>query len=61
MPLIEVKIYDRRVTDENAQKIIEAMTNGLASVYGDEIKAHTWVIVDGVKPQNWGIAGQQGS
>lgn len=61
MPLIEVKIYDRRVTDETSAQIIEAMTNGLASVFGDEIKAHTWVIVDGVKPQNWGIAGQAGS
>jgi len=30
MPIVEVKIYDRRVTEESVPKIIEAMTAALA-------------------------------
>ena len=32
MPLIEVKLYDRRVTEESVPKMIEALTNALARV-----------------------------
>ena len=30
MPLIEVKLYDRRVTEESVPKMIEALTTALA-------------------------------
>lgn len=62
MPLIEVKLYDRRVTPEASERIIKEMTEGLARACEDEaIKAHTWVVVQGVPPNQWGIAGNPGS
>jgi phenylpyruvate tautomerase PptA (4-oxalocrotonate tautomerase family) len=63
MPLIEVKLYDRRVTDaESEKRIIEEMTEALVRATGDEgIRDHTWVVVQGVSPTAWGIAGKPGS
>ena len=61
MHWIEVKLYDHRVTDESIPKIIEAMTNALHESSGAAIE-HIQVVVEGVSPKNWGIAGkQQGS
>ena len=57
MPLVEVKLYDTRVTDESVPKIVEALTNALAESSG-AAKEHIWVIVEGVQPKRWGIAGK---
>ena len=58
MPLVEVKLYDARVTEESVPKIIEAMTEALAQSSG-AAREHIQVIVQGVSPTNWGIAGKQ--
>jgi 4-oxalocrotonate tautomerase len=57
MPIVEVKIYDRRVTEESVPKIIEAMTAALAESSG-AAREHIQVLVHGVAPQHWGIAGE---
>jgi len=61
MPLIEVKLYDRRVNPEASEKIIKELTDGLCRACGEEVREHTWVVVQGLPPQQWGIAGQPGS
>jgi 4-oxalocrotonate tautomerase family enzyme len=57
MPMIEVKLYDHRVTDESIPKIIEALTNALHESSGAAVD-HIQVVVEGVSPKNWGIAGK---
>jgi 4-oxalocrotonate tautomerase len=59
MPLVEVKLYDARVTEESVPKIIEAMTDALAESSG-AAREDIRVIVEGVSPKNWGIAGRPG-
>ena len=59
MPIVEVKLYDARVTEESVPKIIEAMTNALAESSG-AAKEHIWVLVEGVSPKHWGVAGKPG-
>ena len=59
MPLVEVKLYDARVTEESVPRIIEAMTDALAESSGAS-REHIWVIVEGVSPKNWGMAGTPG-
>ena len=49
MPIVEVKIYDRRVTEESVPKIIEAMTAALAESSG-AAREHIQVLVHGVSP-----------
>lgn len=58
MPLIEVKLYDRRVTEESVPKMIAALTDALAETSGAS-KEHIQVVITGVDPKLWGIAGQQ--
>ena len=58
MPIIEVKLYDKRVTEESVPKIIEALTAALEESSG-AAREHIQVIVQGVSPKNWGIAGEQ--
>ena len=57
MPMIEVKLHDHRVTDESIPKIIEALTNALHESSGAAVD-HIQVVVEGVSPKNWGIAGK---
>jgi 4-oxalocrotonate tautomerase len=62
MPIIDVKLYDRRVTAESSERIIKELTEALARACDDEsVKDHTWVVVQGVPPSQWGIAGNAGS
>ena len=49
MPVIEVKLYDRRVTEESVPKMIEALTNALHESSGAAIE-HIQVIIQGVPP-----------
>ena len=60
MPVIEVKLYDRRVTEESVPKMIEALTNALHESSG-AAKEDIQVIVHGVPPRLWGKAGEPGA
>jgi 4-oxalocrotonate tautomerase len=57
MPLIEVKLYEHRVTEESVPKIIERLTEALAESSG-AAPEHIQVIVEGVSPKHWGMAGK---
>ncbi len=57
MPLIEVKLYDRRVTEESVPKMIEKLTDALAETSG-AAKEHIQVIIHGISPSHWGQAGK---
>lgn len=57
MPMIEVKLYDHRVNEETIPKIIESLTNALHESSGASVD-HIQVVVEGVSPKNWGIAGK---
>lgn len=57
MPMIEVKLYDRRVTEEFVPKMIEALTNALHESSGAAIE-HIQVIIQGVPAQHWGQGGK---
>ena len=59
MPLVEVKLYDTRVTEESVPKIIAAMTDALAESSGAS-RDHIWVIVEGVPAKHWGSGGKPG-
>jgi 4-oxalocrotonate tautomerase len=60
VPWIDVKLYDSRVNEESVPKIIEALTNALAESSG-AAPEHIQVIVQGVSPKHWGVAGKPGA
>ena len=58
MPIIEVKLYEHRVTEESVPKMIEQLTQALHESSGAAIE-HIQVVIDGYSPKHWGIAGKQ--
>ena len=60
MPLIEVKLFDFRVDEETSRKLIQELTDGLCRATTEGLRDHTWVIVEGHSPKNWGVGGRPG-
>ena len=60
MPLIEVKMFDRRVDDDSARRVITALTDALSDALGADVRDQTWVLVEGVPAARWGINGVPG-
>jgi 4-oxalocrotonate tautomerase len=60
MPWVDVKLYDKRVTEESVPRIIEAMTKALAESSGASPE-DIHVIVHGVPATHWGVAGKPGA
>ena len=59
MPIIEVKAFERRFEDsETAERLISKLTDALCEVYGEELRAETWVVLEGVEPLRWGFGGK---
>ena len=58
MPLIEVKLYDRRINDEFVPRVIEKMTDAMCELIGEEHRDETWVLVEGLSPKQWGVGGK---
>ena len=58
MPLIRVELFDFRIDEEVSAKLIEGMTDVMADVVHESMRDHTWVIVEGHDPKNWGTGGR---
>ncbi len=59
MPLITVKVFERRLDEESEARIIKAMTDALLEALdAEELRDHTWVLVEGYDPHRWGRGGK---
>ena len=59
MPLVRVELFERRLTPELESRLIDRITETLLEVLeAPELKEHTWVIVEGHSPKNWGVGGR---
>lgn len=58
MPLIEVKLFDYRINDEVSAKLIAGMTDALCDATHESLREHTFVIIEGHSPKNWGVNGK---
>ena len=58
MPYVNIKITKDGVTAEQKAQLIEGVTTLLQKVL-DKNPATTFVIIDEVETDNWGIAGEQ--
>jgi 4-oxalocrotonate tautomerase len=57
MPIIEVRMFDRRIDDQSAAEVVKRLTDALCAAVGEEVREETWVIVEGVSPKRWGFGG----
>ena len=55
MPIIENKLFENRIADDDAAiiaAIIAAVTDGVCSVVGESAREQTWVVVDGISAKH---------
>lgn len=57
MPYVNIKITNEGVTAEKKEQLIQGVTQLLADVLGKNPKT-TFVVIDEVSTDNWGIAGE---
>jgi len=57
MPFVNIRITKEGATAEQKQQLIEGVTDLLADVLGKNPKT-TFVIIDEVETDNWGIGGE---
>ena len=57
MPFVNIRITREGATAEQKKRLIEGVTDLLADVLGKN-RATTFVIIDEVETDNWGIGGE---
>jgi 4-oxalocrotonate tautomerase len=58
MPYVNIKVTKETVTKKQKQQLIAGATQLLADILGKN-PATTFVIIDEVETDNWGVAGEQ--
>lgn len=58
MPYVNIRITDENVTKAQKQALIKGATDLLTEVLGKD-PSTTFVVIDEVNMDNWGIAGEQ--
>lgn len=57
MPFANLKVPADTLTPESKKKLIDAVTDAYADVYGEGARANTLVLVDEVTEGGWGLGG----
>jgi len=57
MPFVNIRITNEGATKEQKEELIQGVTDLLANVLGKNPKT-TFVIIDEVETDNWGIGGE---
>jgi len=58
MPYINIQVTDEGVTREQKQQLISASTQLLQDILGKDPRT-TFVVIEEVPTDNWGVAGKQ--
>lgn len=58
MPLIQVKVVAGVFTTAQKQDIIERLTDALVEVQGENLREHTWCVIEEVPSGAWGVGGR---
>jgi 4-oxalocrotonate tautomerase len=58
VPLITAKMFEGRLDADTEPRVVAALTDALVSVFGEEIRDQTWIILEEVPRSRWGFGGQ---
>jgi 4-oxalocrotonate tautomerase len=58
MPLINVKVFENELTQQQTADIIQGITEAVIPFVGERLREATWVLVEDVKSGAWGIGGK---
>ena len=57
MPLVDIQLIEGVFDKAQKQKMISKVTEAVLSVYGENLRPHTWVMVEDVPSGQWGLGG----
>ncbi|MBA2767614.1 MAG: 4-oxalocrotonate tautomerase family protein [Sporichthyaceae bacterium] len=57
MPLVQVTLMEGAVSPAEKAQLITGITSATAGVLGEDIRRHTWVVVDEIPSGGWGMGG----
>jgi 4-oxalocrotonate tautomerase len=57
MPLIQIKVVEGVLNEGEKSEMISKVTEAVLSVYGENLRPHTWVMVEDVPSGQWGLGG----
>jgi 4-oxalocrotonate tautomerase len=58
VPLIQVKVVAGVFTTSQKQDVIERLTDALVEVQGENLREHTWCVIEEVPSGAWGVGGR---
>ena len=63
MPLIQIKLLEGAVSEEDKNEMIARVSEVVAEIEArphpkEKLLPHTWCIIDEVPPARWGLGGQ---
>lgn len=57
MPLIQIKVFEDELSQEQSTDLINKVTDAVTEVTSEKLRDVTWVIIDEVKNGHWGVGG----
>ena len=57
MPLIQVKVFEDELGQEQSKDLINRITDAVTEVTSEQLRDVTWVIIEEVKSGHWGVGG----
>jgi len=61
MPLVNIHVFEGRLTPETETQLIEGITDVIVGVFGEQVRDATWVILQETSAARWGIGGRPGA
>ena len=58
MPLVEIKVFEGELSEAQTKDVIQKITDVMVSFSGENLRPATWVVVQEVKSDNWGVGGK---
>ena len=57
MPLIRATLVENAISAEQKQQLISRITDAVLSVYGENMRPYTWVLIDEIRSGQFGAGG----
>ncbi len=57
MPLIQIKVFEDELSQEQAKDLINKITDAVTEVTSEKLRDVTWVVINEVRSGHWGIGG----
>ena len=57
MPLIQIKVFEDELSQEQAKDLINKITDAVTEVTSEKLRDVTWVVINEVRSGHWGVGG----